>query len=423
MILRILYYYYKTLYLNKYLDTPERLKAYQKKRFNRLVKKTLIHAPFYKEYLNKPFEEWPIINKHIMMAHFDDLNTLGIKKTEALNCALKAEETRDFSALIKGVAVGLSSGTSGTRGLFLARASERDAWAGIILAKVLPDGFKKQERIAFFLRANSPLYTTLNKSKKIQFTFFDLLGNFDAHLEGLNHLQPTILSAPSSVLLALAHQKKRLTINPKKIIAVAEVLEPSDEAFISKAFNQPVSKVYQCTEGLLAVSDKVSHTLVMNDEYLIIEKEWLDEERFIPVITDLLRTTQPIVRYRLDDVLVVSKEPGICTQLSTIQGRLGDVCYGIMGDTLVPIFADILRHTMASSPIYFEDYQICQESLTDFSIQVSPELEDKDVLITHLNTLFKQKGCAIPNWHWQGFEKKPMDIKRRRIQSKFQRTP
>lgn len=43
-----------------------------------------------------------------------------------------------------------------------------------------------------------------------------------------------------------------------------------------------------------------------------IEKEWLDETRFVPIITDLMRTSQPIVRYRLDDVLVIdeSKEHG-----------------------------------------------------------------------------------------------------------------
>lgn len=106
-----------------------------------------------------------------MMHHFDEINTVQIKKDHALKVALKAESTRDFSALINGIAVGLSSGTSGSRGLFLANEKERDAWAGILLAKALPKGLKRKERIAFFLRANSKLYTTLSKRKKFNFIF------------------------------------------------------------------------------------------------------------------------------------------------------------------------------------------------------------------------------------------------------------
>lgn len=416
MISRILYYYYKTLWLKHTLKTREQLIAYQKKQFNRLVKKTLSKAPFYQSYLDKPLQEWPIINKKIMMDHFSEINTINLKKEVALDIALTAEKTRDFSPLIKDIAVGLSSGTSGSRGLFLANSKERDAWAGIILAKVLPNGLRTKERIAFFLRANNNLYTTLNKSRKIQFHFFDLLANFDEHIEQLNTLQPTILSAPASVLLLLARQKKRLTINPQKIYSVAEVLETSDEAIIRAAFNCAISQVYQCTEGFLAISDKHTNRLVLNEEFLIIEKEWLDEHRFVPVITDLLRSTQPMVRYRLDDVLIMKNTNHTFTELTTIEGRLGDVCYARQKNNIVPIFADLLRQQMASSPIEFEDYQICQQTLNEFSIQVTPELRDKNRLIEHLNQLFHQKNCVIPDWYWQPYEKKEQGRKRRRIQ-------
>ncbi|WBV66998.1 hypothetical protein PGH44_06835 [Legionella pneumophila] len=52
--------------------------------------------------------------------------------------------------MINNIAVGLSSGTSGSRGLFLVSEQERDAWAGIILAKAMPNGLRSRERIAFF---------------------------------------------------------------------------------------------------------------------------------------------------------------------------------------------------------------------------------------------------------------------------------
>jgi len=236
-------------------------------------------------------------------------------------------------------------------------------------------------------------------------------------------VQPTIISAPSSVLLLLAQERHRLTVRPKKIVAVAEVLEAEDEAIISKAFNLPVSQIYQCTEGFLAISDKKSNTLVMNDEFVIIEKEWLDENRFIPIVTDLVRTTQPIIRYRLDDVLVAKKSAGVFTELTSIEGRLGDVLYGQKGCDVIPIFADTIRQVIASCPVEFEEYQIQQIKLNEVTIQVYPDLENKALLTSYLNQIFEQKGCQIPKWIWQEYERKEISSKRRRIQSKLTTLP
>lgn len=101
--------------------------------------------------------------------------------------------------------------------------------------------------------------------------------------------------------------------------------------------------MYQCTEGFLAISNKENNHLLMNEEYLIIEKQWLDDRRFVPIITDLLRTTQPIIRYRLDDVLIEEQSDGIFTRLAGIEGREGDICYATQGNKVLPVFADLIR--------------------------------------------------------------------------------
>lgn len=419
MLIRIFYYYYKNIILKKYLNSSKKLNHHHKKQFNKLVKKTLKKSSYYKNYINKPFHEWPIIDKKIMMEFFDEINTVKIKKKEALTFALKAEKTRNFSSLLKGVSIGLSSGTSGVRGLFLTSSRERDAWVGCILAKILPEGISAKEKIAFFLRANNPLYTNLAKSRRIQFYFFDLFSNFNEHIEKLNSIQSPILVAPPSVLLLIAQHKNKLTTHPKKIIAVAEILEKKDEKFISQTFNQPVAQIYQCTEGFLAYSDKKTNELIMNEEFLIIEKEWVDETRFIPIITDLFRTSQPIIRYRLDDILVSNKTEGVFTKLASIEGRFGDVLYGKKNFELIPIFADTLRQHMLTSPVDFNDYRIVQLSLNEFTIRVSPNLENKKLLISHLNQIFIEKDCEIPNWQWQVYEKHLLGTKMRRIESRL----
>ena len=76
---------------------------------------------------------------------------LGIKKEEAFRVALQAETTRDFAPQLEGITVGLSSGTSGNRGLFLVGPQEQAKWAGTILAKALPGSLWAEQRIAFFL--------------------------------------------------------------------------------------------------------------------------------------------------------------------------------------------------------------------------------------------------------------------------------
>ncbi|AFD24661.1 Coenzyme F390 synthetase FtsA [Deinococcus gobiensis I-0] len=77
-----------------------------------------------------------------MIAHFDTLNTAGLHLEEVRRAALRAEESRDFSPEVVTPAgrftVGLSTGTSGTRGVFVVGRAERLAWAGVMLRRLLP---------------------------------------------------------------------------------------------------------------------------------------------------------------------------------------------------------------------------------------------------------------------------------------------
>ncbi|MFH7572468.1 CoF synthetase, partial [Pseudomonas syringae pv. tagetis] len=57
-------------------------------------------------------------------------------------------------------------------------------------------------------------------------------------------------------------------------------------------------------------------TMHLNEEFVLMVRQWLDEQRFTPLITDFTRITQPIVRYRLDDVLFRQSEPSPCSHHS-----------------------------------------------------------------------------------------------------------
>ena len=313
---RIMYYYVKTKVLK--FSHRDDLLQWQMNQFSGFKKHVLVKSIFYKQYLNKPLEQWPIVDKKTYMENFNNINTQGLDRDIALDIAIQSEKNRDFDPKYNNFTVGLSSGTSGNRGLFVASESEQAEWAGTILAKMLPKGFKKH-KIAFFLRANNNLYEAVG-SKYVKFQFFDLIKPLEELLDDLESFQPTILIAPAQVLKQIAsYQNKSINISPIKIISVAEVLDDDDRSFIENTFNKKLHEVYQCTEGFLAYTCEKGK-LHLNEDIAIFEKEWLDKKtgRFTPIITDFRRKTQPIIRYRLDDVLIESKKGCDCGSPYTV---------------------------------------------------------------------------------------------------------
>ncbi|WP_180953851.1 F390 synthetase-related protein [Bacillus sp. M6-12] len=416
----------------------EQIQQYQEEKLQAHLSHVVPLSRFYqKRFESYSFSEWrklPVMDKSIMMESFDDLNTVGIKKKEAFEIALASEESRDFSSTLKNVTVGLSSGTSGNRGLFLVSQEEQARWAGNILGKVYPTSllFGKKQTIAFFLRANSNLYNSVN-NPKVAFHFFDLLEEIEHHIERLNRYQPTILIAPSSMLRILAHEKKegRLSIQPIKIVSVAEALNSEDKMEIEEVFNQKVHQVYQCTEGFLAYT--CSHgTLHVNEDLVVIEKEYLDKEngKFVPIITDFTRTSQPIIRYRLNDVLTEGESCSCGSHFMTlkqIDGRCDDLFYGkkVENGEIRILFADFIRRAIISASDVSLEYKVRQLSLNDMTVelQLADEREREQVemkIETNFHAFFKEMDCVLPTISFSTYQAPPKGTKIRRVERCFQ---
>lgn len=409
----LLYYYVKYRYFSRFKHR-EALESWQKKKIQRHLKWIVKRSRYYRElYAQKElfnFSALPVISKEEMMHHFTELNTVGIVREEAEAVAIRAEKERQFDSKVNGITVGLSSGTSGNRGVFLASDRERYMWSGAILAKTLPNGLFSKEKIAFFLRANSNLYETV-KSRRLSFQYFDTFAELEANLEALNAFQPSILVAPASQLrfIAEAVQSGKIHLSCKKIISVAEVLETVDREYMSAAFGQRIDQVYQATEGFLASTCEYG-TLHMNEDIVHIDKEYIDPEhnRFIPIITDFTRLSQPILRYRLNDVLVEDKQPCPCgscfTAISHIEGRSDDVFYGLSRKTQQPvaIFSDFIRRAMMFASSHIEEYRVVQSSFMAINVYVRLKEEGSrtdiafEKIIKELEAVFESFDCSPP---------------------------
>jgi putative adenylate-forming enzyme len=342
------------------------MEVLRKKRFEKLMS-DLSKSPFYASFASmRSLQDFPIMDKSSFMSHFNQINTCGITLKKALQVAEQAENHRDFSPTINGITVGLSSGTSGNKGVFLASEDERAQWVALVLDRVIGFSFRKR-KVAFFLRANSNLYESVN-SRSLSFHFFDLLKPLSGQVEKLDELKPNILVGQPSLLIELSEAviEGRLNLSLDKIISVAEVLTPEDKSRLEKVFGQIIHQVYQSTEGFLAATCEEGR-LHFNEDFLMIEKKYLDKEKtkFHPIITDLLRRSQPIIRYELNDILTEFKNCSCgnkMTAIDMIEGRADDILIFLddLGEK-VKIFPDFFRRAIIMSDTEIEDYALIQK--------------------------------------------------------------
>ena len=383
-----LYYKFKTLKTRSAID------KHQAKLLKKQFKKTLSRSEFYKQFRQPILENLPIIDKSVFMENFNRINTVGIHKEDAWQIATKSEESRDFSSMIGTIAVGLSSGTTGNRGLFLVSEKERAHWVGAVLAKVVKPQLKKT-KIAFFLRSSNQLYQAA--SNFIQFHYFDLEKNWADLMKELNLFNPQIIVAQPSVLKAIAdgQKNKTLVLSPERIVSVAEILEEEDQHNIEQVFGLRLHQVYQCTEGFLAHTCE-HHNLHFNEDIVKIEYKKIDEQnnRCFPIITDLRRTTQPVIRYCLNDIVQISKEECSCgspfVYIKKIEGRQDDmlVFSKKIDQQKVLVFPDFIRRIMLLSSDKIENYIIEQRNYLQLNVFLQMESEAFDSIKTLIKNQF-----------------------------------
>ncbi|MFE5671186.1 F390 synthetase-related protein [Agromyces sp. NPDC056523] len=398
------------------------------RRRRRAIRRLLVERMPRAGHYAHPFDrlaDVPVVDKAAVLADFAGFNVLGIDLDTALTAAHAAEHSRDFSGLLPGgITVGLSSGTSGRPGVFLVDEAERLRWAGTVLGRLLDrrslvqlvQPWRPPLRIAFCLRANSTLYESVG-SRRLDFRFVDLVAPFDEVLAGVATARPDVLVAPSSVLDALARAAARgeLAIAPRLVVAVAEVLDPATAVRVEGAWGVRPRRVYQATEGLLGL-DCARGRLHLNESVVVFEPESLDAEhrRFTPIVTDLERRTQLVVRYRLDDVLRAAADDARCPcgdpsrVIEAVEGRADEVVEAVGADGgVVRIFPDTVRRAMALADV--TDWAIRWSSGGRLDIALARATDAREVAAAEaavrrsLGELFDAVGARHPELRFEAW--------------------
>jgi len=388
-------FYWITYKLRKKFTDRNAIHAFQEKSFKHFSKTTLQKSSYYKsfdcKYL-KDLSNVPMIDKEGFMEYFNQINTVGIDKTEALKIAMDAERSRNFTPELNNTTIGLSTGTSGKRGVFLVSETERAQWVAMVMSRVITPKLFKKQKIAFFLRASSNLYSSI-QSSLFTFEYFDLFEPIEKLAKKLQTFQPDILAAPPSMLIDIAILQKgnNIQLNVVQIISFAEVLYDSDKIFIEKIFKQKIKEIYQCTEGFLGVSCAYGN-IHLNEDIVYIEKEYLTHNRFYPIITDFTRTTQPVIRYKLNDVLIEKEIPCACGSafiaIEKIEGRSDDILLFKGNMLTLKIYPDLICRKIAQHTDNFRAYKIVQTSWNQLQVYIESNSYN-DVRIAFSNAILE----------------------------------
>jgi putative adenylate-forming enzyme len=259
----------------------------------------------------------------------------------------------------------------------------------------------------------------------IELAYFDTYQPIEEHVSRLNEYQPTILIAPASMLVALAKamEEHHLKMDVQQVISVAEILEATDQRYLEKIFQLPViHQIYQCTEGFLGCTCEYGQ-LHLNEDIVFIEKEYLDEKRFYPIVTDFKRTSQPIIRYRLNDILVESKEKCPCgsvyQRIEKIEGRSDDIfLFEGKNGTTISVFPDFIRRCLLFVPD-IRDYQVTQHQPTHVEIASNQLTEQqKRQVIQEFEKLAEDLEFNCPQLTFNAYEWNPQ-VKLKRVARKF----
>lgn len=256
--------------------------------------------------------------------------------------------------------VATTSGTSGQIGVFVDEVSGWAKHRAILFARMFqglltPEGFallaKRRYRLGFVVAVGGHWLTAILASRvpKIGQLFADSkVIPIDAPLarvvDELNAFKPLLLHSYPTFLEVLAAEKRRgaLRIEPEIITAGSEPTTQACREAVRAAFpSARFVETYAATECLAMATACPHGVLHVNEDACILEAVD-DELNAVPygqvaqrvLVTNLLNTVQPLLRYELTDSVILDDKPCPCGSpflVIRVQGRTDDTFFLLDG--------------------------------------------------------------------------------------------
>lgn len=195
--------------------------------------------------------------------------------------------------------------------------------------------------------------------------------------------QPRIVYGHSHSIFILAEWLLKQGISdlrPRGIVSTSMMLLPQERVVIERAFDCKVNNRYGCEEvGLIAAECEQHNGLHLNIEHLAIEVLREDGspaaagEEGVIVVTDLLNKGMPMIRYRVEDVGVLSNRRCACGRelplLDKIIGRVADYLRKPDGSRVAGV--SLVERTLTKIG-GLAQMQLLQKSLDRIEVRIVP---------------------------------------------------
>jgi len=357
--------------------TAEDIRNVQHQRLKNIIRHACSHSDFYRElYASQGIDtkniselaitDLPIVNKKMIMDNFDTVICNKAIKKEALSAFINDPAMYNQHFMDKYTVIH-TSGSSGNIGIFVYDDMDMNAINVLFvkyifnvrpLLKMLP------QRVAFLGAVNGhyAAYTAVSRYRDyyIKFLPISVETTLDHVIQELNDFQPSILVAYSSMLyrIACAQLDGKLHIDPRAINTGGELLTSPQITAAREAFGIVPRSIYGASESIIIGAE----TAFNDGMYLFSDwniMETLDDrDESVPsktyghaVLSNLYNYLMPLIRYRMDDVLSIDRNP--------VNKKLPfEVIEGIEGRTEDFLEFNIDGTTIAIHPLIFVEFHV-----------------------------------------------------------------
>jgi len=382
--------------------SADKVKKVQWKKLKNLLDYANANVPFYHEAFKSlnmtpkditspdDFRKLPLLDKEEIRRRFNDIVSLRYKRADLIPNSTGGSTGVNLSFFIDRRSTGYIN----------AIVLRNDRWAGLDIgdknARLWGSTFDISIQGNLKNRIYHRLFRTLFLSS------YDLSeANMMLYARKLLQFKPKVIIGYPSPLYRFAEflrEKGLKGINPKSIISSAEVLYDYQKELIESVFQCKLFNRYGCREFSTIAQECSEHSgLHVNIEHVYLECLKKDGEpaslgeRGELVVTNLDNYGMPFIRYRIDDVSILSDDKCNCGRglpiLENIEGRVFDIIVGTNGRALGGTFWTLLLRTAIKG---IKQFQVIQESKHEINIKVVQEESLEDMQIENLISTIRE---------------------------------
>ena len=362
--------------------TREQMKALQEKKLREMLLFAYKNSPYYhrafedagihEDAIQKtPLKNFPMMDKKILMEHFDELITVNDAKQEDLR-RFDAQASLEEKAFRGMYHVVHSSGSTGKPGYFL---YDQDAWDAMITGMIRAAlwGMSMGQIIKFLLKGPRILYVAATDGRYggamavgdgidgvgAKQLFLDIKTPLSEWITKIREFRPNmIVGYPSAIkIVGELERQGKIQLEVSRIVSCGEPLGASLRQYLEQTFHTIVLNYYGASESLaLGVQMTGENGLSLFDDMNVIEVE--EDSLYL---TSLYNFAQPLIRYRISDRLQLLPDEenwdGPFTKVKAIEGRSEDLLW----------FEDGRGEREFLHPLAIEGF--CVEGLLDYQFR------------------------------------------------------